>query len=398
MAAETPRERPVLWAYVGLILAVLGVGLSIYSVSHHLDVRAHGATEALCNINAKFNCDEVALSPYAEPVAGIPLGVFGLGYFLAQGVLLILGLRNNQTSRDNHQAYAVMVGIGVATSIALAGISLGLLGTYCLVCLATYGVTFAQGAALFAARRDLPKPFRLSGVAQAGGTAALVVAMVIAGFQYLKPSLAPTPPPGLPSTQPKQALLDKALDIPLAKSAYTGLGEDYRKGGDNAAVVIQEFADYQCPGCAQMAQVLTNLQKEYGEKILVVYRTYPLDSGCNSAVQGRMHDYACKAAVMARCAGQFGKFWAYHDKLYSSQQDINETNLKQWARDLGLPGDQIESCWLSKDIETKIKDDIELAGRIGVDSTPTLFINGRKVIGSRDIDSLRAHIDTLLQP
>jgi protein-disulfide isomerase len=291
-----------------------------------------------------------------------------------------------------------MVGIGIATSVALAGISLGILGTYCLVCLATYGVTFAQGAALFASRRDVPTPFRLSGITNAGGTAALVVAIVIAGFQFLKPSLVDKQATVSPTTLPTQALADKAVDIPLSKSAYAGLGEDYRKGGDNATVVIQEFADFQCPGCARMAEVLTNLQKEYGDKILLVYRTYPLDSGCNSAVQGRMHDYACKAAVMARCAGQFGKFWAYHDTLYTNQQDINETNLKQWARDMGMPADQIESCWASKDLEAKIKDDIELAGRIGVDSTPTLFINGRKVVGPRDIDSLRAQIDNLLQP
>ncbi len=398
MAADTHRERHVLWVYVGFILVVLGIGLSLYSTSHHLDVRAHGATDALCNINAKFNCDEVALSPYAEPVAGIPLGVFGLGFFLAQGALLGLGLRNSKSSREHLQAYVIMVGIGVATSVALAGISLGILGTYCLVCLATYGVTFAQAAALFAARRDVPKPFHFSGIANAGGTAALVVAIVIAGFQFLKPSFT-TRQASVPSpTMPKQALTEKSVEIPIAKSAYAGLGEDYRKGGDNASVVIQEFADFQCPGCARMAEVLTNLQKEYGDKILVVYRTYPLDSGCNSGVQRRMHDYACKAAVMARCAGQFGKFWVYHDTLYTNQSEINETKLKQWARDMGMPVDQVESCWNSKDLEAKIKDDIDLAGRIGVDSTPTLFINGRKVLGARDMDSLRAQIDALLQP
>lgn len=398
MTTDTQRARNDLWIYVGMILAVLGLGLSIYSISHHLDVRAHGATDALCNVNAKFNCDEVALSPFAEPFAGIPLGVFGLGYFLAQGVLLAVGLKPQKSGRDHLQGYTLLVGLGITISVALGGISIGLLGTYCLVCLAIYAVCLAQGAALFAARREIPRPFDLSGIVSAGGTGALVVAFTIAAFQFGKPLFAEKPPqmtdvpPGVP------ALAEKPQDIPLAKSAYSGLGEDYRKGGDTAGVVIQEFADFQCPGCARMGETLSSLQKEYGERILVVYRFYPLDAECNSAIQGRMHLYACKAAVMARCAGQYGKFWSYHDKLYGDQQAINDTTLKAWARDLGIPADQVETCFTSKDLLEKVKDDIALGNRLGVDSTPTLFINGRKVLGARDIDSLRVQIDALLTP
>ena len=398
MTIDTARAKNVLWIYVGMIMVVLGIGLSLYSLNHHFEVRATGATDALCNINAKFNCDEVALSPYAEPIKGIPLGVFGLGYFAAQGLLLALGLRQGKSAQDHLQAYVVMVGIGIATSMALGGISMGLLGTYCLVCLSIYAVCLTQGAILFAARQEIPRPFNMAGLFSAGGTAALTLALVIAGFQFAKPAIVKDHV--ALNQQPKDVptLTDKAQDIPLAKSAYSGLGEDYRKGGDNAQVVIQEFADFQCPGCAHMGETLTSLQKEYGDKILIVYRTYPLDSGCNSSIQGRMHDYACKAAAMARCAGQFGKFWDYHDTLYRNQRDINDTKLKEWARDLGIPSEQIEACWTNHDIVEKIKDDISLGNKLGVDSTPTLFMNGRKVLGSRDIENLRTQIDNLLNP
>ena len=175
------------------------------------------------------------------------------------------------------------------------------------------------------------------------------------------------------------------------------MGEDYRKGNDNAKVVIQEFADFQCPACARVASIVNQISKEYQDSILVVFRNYPLDKACNSSITRELHQYACKAAVMARCAGTIGQFWQYHDKVFEQQDQMqSDTFLKKLGTSVGLSDDQINNCWSSKDILAKIKSDVTLANKIEVNSTPTLFINGKQYLGSKGVDSLRAEINKLL--
>jgi protein-disulfide isomerase len=377
---------------IGLVIAILGIVVSLYSINHHLEVHANGHTDAACNINATFSCDEVALSKYSE-VAGIPLGVFGLGYFAAMALLLGVGLSGHKSADEHLHGYDLLVGIGVLTSLILGGISLGVLGHVCLSCVAIYTLTLLQLIVLAVGRKELiPDGFTLKSATNGAMSAAIAVAVVIAGFNFLKPtrSASSDTPQATNASEPQ--LLPKAEDIPLTKSAYAGLGEDYRKGGDNAAVVVQEFADFQCPACRAMGGTLETIHKEFGDKVLVVFRNYPLDHSCNPAV-GKMHEFSCKAAVMARCAGQYGKFWQYHDLAYGHQAEINDAHLKDWAKEIGLTPDQIESCWNSSDLMAKVKDDIAIGTKLSIDSTPSVYINGHKVVGRRGLDDLRADIN-----
>ena len=390
------------WILLAMLLAIVGVGLSLYSTLHHLEVHATGQTSAACNISAKFNCDEVALSKYSE-VAGIPLGVLGLGYFTALLLLLGAAWSGIKAAADHLHAYAALVGIGVLTSVGLGGIAIALIGTYCLVCMAIYAVTLAQLALLFAGRRSLiPAGITFKSIGNGGTSALIAVDAVIGLFHVVKPAHLPEVL-DLPQTaensakaQPQPAISPKAQDIPVSKSAYSSLGEDYRKGSDQAKVVVVEFADFQCPACGVLARNVRQLHEEFGDRVLFVFRNYPLDNSCNSSIPGKMHEYSCKAAVLARCAGSYGKFWQYHDQLFDHQQDINDAKLKQWALAIGLKSDQIETCLNSKDIVAKVKDDVALGNRLALDSTPTVFINGVKVVAGHGIEQLRNQIASLL--
>jgi protein-disulfide isomerase/uncharacterized membrane protein len=395
-AGGNDRGKPT-WLIAGLIIAVIGIALSIYSTRHHLAVKATGKTDAVCNINEQFSCDDVALSKFSE-IGGIPLGVFGLGYFVASGVLLLIGLRGGKPAREHMQGYVAMVLIGVLTSVGLAIISTTQIGAFCVTCIGVYVLTGLQAATLVVWRKDLPGGFTPKNVVSGGTTAVIAVAAVILFFNFAKSSLAPAPQSG---NTPKDlenmpTLAANAQEVPVSKSAYSGLGEDYRKGGDNAKVVINEFADFQCPACARISETLSSLHKEYGDRVLIVFRNYPLDSSCNSAVQARIHESACGAAVMARCAGQYGKFWAFHDMAFGLQKEMSAQSLRQWGAQVGLTNEQMDQCMASKDIMEKVKSDIALGNQLGVDSTPTLFINGRKVLGGRGVSELKNEIDQLL--
>lgn len=393
---RTAAARRPLILLMGIIIAVLGVGVSFYSVAHHVAVHQTGQTDFACNISQKFSCDEVALSKYSE-IGGIPLGVFGLGYFVANLVLLGIGLAGGKTAKEHLHAYAAMVLIGLAVSLVYGGISVGVLGTYCLTCMGVYALTIVQAVILWIGRHDIPRDWEPKGVVSGGMTALIAVAAVIAAYNFLKPAQnANLAQKKGADGKPLPTLSEKAEDIPLAKSAYAGLGEDYRHGGDNAEVVIQEFADFQCPACQRVSGTLDQIHQEYGDKVLIVFRNYPLDNSCNGSVQQKMHEYACKAAVMARCAGQYGKFWQFYGVVYGNQPQLNNEKLKEWAKEIGLTDEQINSCWDNPDLMNKIKDDIALGNKLGVDSTPTLYINGKKVLGGRGIAELRGEIDRLL--
>lgn len=387
-------ENKSQWIIVSLVIALIGIGLSVYSTMHHLEVKATGKTDAACNISSTISCDEVALSQYSE-ISGVPLGVFGLGYFVAAAVLLLVGLRGGKSGKEHLQGYAAMVGIGVITSAVLGSLSVKL-GFYCITCIGVYVLTGLQAIFLAVWRSNIPSGFNIKNVLSGGTTAVISVAAVVLVFNFTKSFLTPSSANVAKNPANIPALSQTAEEIPLAKSAYSGLGEDYRKGGDNAKVVITEFADMQCPACASVSNTLSTIAKEYGDRILIVFKNYPLDSSCNSSVQSRIHDQACSAAIIARCAGQYGKFWEYHDIVFSRQSSITAANLRQWGGEIGLTEEQMTTCLNSKDMKDKLAEDVALGNKLGVDSTPTLFINGRKLLGGRSISDLKSEIDQLL--
>lgn len=390
-------EKRTLFYIIGIILAVIGLGLSLYSTFHHMQLKATGATDAVCNINAAFSCDDVARSSFSE-IFGIPLGVYGIGYFLAMITLLGTAMIKDEYRRDTIHAYAVLSAIGLITSLILGGISLFSLQVGCVVCMGIYAVTLLQGLNIAFNRQAIPSGWSMKSVTNGGSYALLALAVAISVYQLIKPAPSTvkldTPQTahehdgGSNRVGPKQ-------DIKIDRSDFSGMGQDYRRGAEDAKVEIVEFADFECPACKTAAFTLKQMKEQYGDKIQVVFKNYPLDPNCNPGMQRPLHDFACDAARVARCAGRVGKFWEMHDKIYENQTQLSRQNLTKWAKELGLSDADIQACRESKDILAKLQDDINLGSKLGVDSTPTVFINGRKVI-SPSADNIRREIESAL--
>lgn len=384
----------------GVILAILGAIVSIYSIQHHLNVRAFGQTDAFCNINQSFSCDDIARSAYSE-LFGIPLGVFGLAYFLSSIVLLMVGLKSSRKGADAHlQVYALMVGVGVLVSVLLAGISVFQIGSGCLTCIMVYVLCLMQALALWLYRRALRGPWLLGGLVNAGITAAMATVLTTVVYSSL---ISPPPKQNEIASDTSDPAANQALnyanklyDVPVAKSAYSGFGEDYRKGGDQAKVVLVEFADFECPACARFGLILSTLAKEFGDQVLVVFKNFPLDKACNSSMTNQLHENACLLAVAARCAGQYGKFWEFHDMAFARQKQGNAETVKTWLLGLGIGKSEVDACLESPSKFEKIKADVDLGLSVEVDGTPSLYINGKKYIGDKDFAALRAEVARLL--
>ena len=397
--SPTPNHQKS-WMFA-ITIGVAGIATSLYSVAHHMELRLKGHTEAACNINSTINCDLVAASKYSE-VFGIPMGVWGIGYFLAMVVLAATILTKHKSAKEHEPAWFILAATGVISSIVLAVISLGVLGTVCIVCVVIYLLTIIQGGLAWRILGDR-KPnldFSLKNLTGGLASGAMIVAVAILGFNFLKPT--PQLPPEFQDLPGKHSgtgalpsLSPTTSDIPINKNAYSGLGEDYRKGPDDAKIVIVEFADYMCPACGQTAPILEDLHKQLGSRALIVFKNFPLSSQCNSGVQSDMHPYSCDIAKLARCSGANGRFWDYHLKAFAEQSRASKEKAREWGKEVGMSDQQMDQCLASNDILSKIRDDVNLANRAGVNSTPTIFINGRKYLGERSAEAMRAVIESM---
>ena len=170
----------------------------------------------------------------------------------------------------------------------------------------------------------------------------------------------------------------------------TGLSKESSrtpKGNPNAAVVVTEFADLQCPAC-QAAHMTFNgpLLEKYGNKIRFDFMHFPLQS---------LHRYALDAAMAAECAADQGKFWEFVDTAYVNQKDLSRDAIKTWAENLQLDMDLFNRCTASKIKKDTILDDYETGKQQGVGGTPTYFVNGVRV--ETDAAKIGAKIEEVLQ-
>ena len=144
-----------------------------------------------------------------------------------------------------------------------------------------------------------------------------------------------------------------------------------RIGSDSAKIVLVEFADFQCPACGAAHPTVKQVLSEYPEDVLFVYRNFPLP----------MHKNAKLAAYAAEAAGKQGMFWDMHSLLFENQADWSESNepmtiFTDYANLLGLDSDQFAQDVKSEEIAEKITDDMADGAMLGVNSTPTFFLNG----------------------
>ncbi|MFB5610754.1 MAG: DsbA family protein [Nitrosopumilaceae archaeon] len=201
-----------------------------------------------------------------------------------------------------------------------------------------------------------------------------------------------------PAPQPAQA-----PSQPSAPSVIqVSLDDDPVKGDPNAPVTVVEFSDFQCPFCSRFyTQTLPALEENYIDtgKIKFVYRDLPLDN---------LHPNARPAHIAAECADEQGKFWEYHDVLFSNQGEWNKlssvdlsTQLNEYATSMGLNSASFDSCLSSKSMADEVQADYLHATQYGATGTPTFFIGTEKdgfikLVGAQPFSAFQAAIDAQL--
>ena len=201
----------------------------------------------------------------------------------------------------------------------------------------------------------------------------VVLAAVVAVAWSLKEKAVSSPPSPAPSAVAPGSSASPAATV--SRTIPPGAEPPNAVGPANAVVTLEEFGDFQCPPCGLLHPVLKTMKQEFGDKIRVIFREYPLVPS---------HAHALSAARAAEAAGLQGKFFEMHDQIFENQKAWDKAFdarpiFEGYAQKIGLDLDKYRKDLTSEVVEQRIFQDGKRAHALGVQGTPTVFMNGREI-------------------
>lgn len=183
----------------------------------------------------------------------------------------------------------------------------------------------------------------------------------------------------------KKTPVEIYIQKPTLPTFEVNVGEAPFKGGSDAKVTIVEFSDFQCPFCSKGAQVLSALEKKYGNKVKIAFKHYPLP----------FHAQARIAAEASMCANEQSSklFWKMHDAMFADQSKLDKDNLIATAKKVGVKEVEFKTCLESGKFKAKVDADVAQGAAIGIKSTPTFYINGKLISGAQPLEVFTEVID-----
>lgn len=160
--------------------------------------------------------------------------------------------------------------------------------------------------------------------------------------------------------------------------------QGYARGPREAPINVVEFSDFRCPYCKTVVPTLKQLAAQYPDKVRWVFRDFPIPS---------LHPDAPLAHEAARCAGEQGKFWPYHDLLFERATDVSAPALKQYAAEVGADRAAFDQCLDTHRYQQAVNADVEAGSKLGVSGTPSFFINGEPLSGAQPIAEFQRIIE-----
>lgn len=372
----TRRSRTLLLAF-----AALGLGASSTSSCVHYKLLTDASYTSFCDVNATVSCTQAYLSPYGS-LWGVPVALAGGFFFVLILLLAGLGGRAASAARDAVPAYIFALStVGLAFVLYLGWASYVRLHTFCVLCAITYVAVIAlfiiSGGATTFPMTTLPRRVPRDLRALVSSPVALVIALLFlfgAGSMIAYfPSEAPAPQAALPLTpltDQQRAELKQWWDVqPRAEIAVPA---------DGARVLVVGFSDFQCPHCRSAHATYRGVlaTRTAGGQVRFVAKHFPLEGECNPNALNGGHAAACEAAAAVVMARATGKAARMEDWLYDNQTTLTPSLVREAARTIGGIADF--NAGYAHALE-EVRADAALGGLLGVTSTPTFFVNGRKL-------------------
>lgn len=363
------------WTFLLYLLAASMMGLGLYLFLHYVEMHfpeSLAQSSGLCDLSSFFNCDSATFSPMAS-IMGIPVALFGglIGLFLLFGLIF--------PSEQQERQLKTLLLINAIGCLFFFSYSLIKLGSLCPFCTLYY---VASWMAWLTLQVKSPLPY---GIYWKSGL--LQIVLVLAGSYGARQYLSD-------KEQYRSVISEKILQE-YTKLENLGAPEylspfTIGRNDTQAPVKLLVFSDFQCPYCQKFAELLHKLQRRYPTELAIHYYFFPLDAKCNSEVKSSLHGSACNAAYLAAC--DQGQFQAVHDELFAHQDQIDGQWLLKFAE-----RKKLTQCLTDPVVQKEITQHIEQGIRYRVQSTPTLFINGKKIAGMIPMIHFMAIIDDLLK-
>ena len=388
---------------ISSVLSAAALFLSCYLIWHHYElINGESGFGSFCSINTTLDCDTVNSSKYSE-VFGIPLGVFAFSYALLHFISSLIGL-TSQFQRRTFAFFSFALSfLGSISALTTFLISAFLLHTFCLLCsgmqlivivlFVIHSLALREQIGSSSLKDELSKIDKKPMLQLTGVAGVILILIHLISLQLKKEIPFDT------------AATKNAFKIPFDEEAFIHdfrsqqvqkieLGNSYRQGytsSQSPPLLLVEFADFQCPSCGMAAKLMHRLVKLYRDKVQLVFKNFPLDPSCNSMVKMQVHPNACYAALASICAQKKEKFIEAYEFFFSNQSKLSKPFIDEWwTKELKLSQTDLDSCMSSKEAKDQLQQDIDQAIVLGVQSTPTFFINGRKVEGALDENRLKA--------
>ncbi len=408
---------------VALLLSVAGGALALILLSKHYGVPLLGeAILAACGEGG--GCDVVSQSRYAVFLS-IPLAAWGFILYGSLAALLapaLFGKAPEEPDPGLSLAFALSA-VALLIDLVLFGLQIFAIQAFCKFCIATYIVNLLllaslwphrpfSGVAVFLFAPEARRAFAawvvatlwvlatavavdaaLQGRKELAGNSILGVPTMLQAPQKvekgsLEEQLAAAQTEAkkwkdtLDNEQKLQAYLNQKArdDFNKADVAKLDLSRAPSEGAKDGPISVVTFSDFMCPFCRDLANGLKNFLPTAGNQIRVRYKNFPLDGTCNVRLGQTIHQGACELALGGICAEENGRFREYHDLVFSQRWDraTREDVLKIGAS-VGLDGARLKSCMDSAATKGLLAKDIDEGWNVGVGSTPTIFVNGRKL-------------------
>lgn len=373
------------------ILTVIGFLLTIkLACIYYVANYEKYALSSFCSINDFIDCDGAAKSSVSQ-FWGIPLAYWGMLFYITIFFLTIVDklkqvkfLKFLEVFKNPMSYIAVLGTVAFVISMILAGLSLFKIHKLCVLCVVTYFIDLIIAlVASSCSIKQIASDFKntvldfIAGAKKYPKTLAILLIIVISFFTYSGVTYN-----FVPHIKKQKAIL-KYRDIKF--NPYRAKGNTL--GSKNADVVIELYSDYVCPLCYIHNIMLHQAAKEFSN-IKIIHHNYPFDKECNPYISFNMHPNACFMARGAIAARNQGNYWEMSSLLYENQPTNMKAMLKL-AKQLNFNEakfiSDFESDKTSKEIETELNKAVDL----NIDSTPTMYVNGDKIVGVKPYYELK---------
>jgi uncharacterized membrane protein/protein-disulfide isomerase len=382
-----------------VVFCLLGLAASAASTYVHYQLIRNPDYRSFCDVNATISCTQAYLSRYGT-MAGVPVAVGGVLFF-GMVLLLVWGGRARSRVEDSAPGYIFALStLALAVVLYLAYASFFVLKEVCPLCVVTYvaviGVFIVSGGASSVPMSSLPKRALRDIHVLVTTPVALIVALVFAAGAASAVEFFPRESERQAAAQPAAPLnQDQRSEFERWWDQQDRVEVPFPNGG--AKVLVVKFNDYQCPPCKQTYFAYEPILAKYKDRpqdVKYIMKHFPLDPKCNSGVGAMVHPAACDAAAAAVMAQSKGTFDKLTDWFFVHQAELSPTTVRQAAKDIGGVTDF--DAGYERAISS-VKTDASVGAMLGVTSTPTFFINGRRLRGGLPPQYLDAAIELELK-